>query len=221
MIEISALEYMKMESILHKILLNKDIEKEMFTVGGDEIYNDKMYQYISNIVENININKYYFYRTEGIIEQFKELLFLMNKNYYQKEILELRSKINEVKPGSIDNLIQIQSTIRTMGNFFQLSKYAYDLYSYPQYLNELMIKDYDLICYFEGKECELDSDNIRSLIYFYNMMKHLYFDVDVYTKTITLLNTNLNALEIRKMIFSTKYSDNKKLLKELGGKRVR
>jgi len=218
--EITALEYMKMESILHKVLLSEDIEKEIYNIGKDEIYNDKMYHYISMIVNNIDINKYYFYRTNRILDDFKSLLYLINKNNYKSEIIELRSKMNEVKAGSIDNLIQIQSTIRTMGNFFQLSKYAYDLYCCPVDLKEQMKKDYDLICYFEGKDCELDSDNIRSLIYFYNMMKYVYYDVETYRKTIMLLNTNLAALKERGMVFSTKYSDNKKLLKELGGRRV-
>lgn len=217
---INTFDIAKLESILHKILLNKDIEKEIFNIGKDDIYNDKMYYYLDNIIDNIEINKYYFYRTEGIIENFKQFLLLMNKNYYQKEIIEFRVKMNEIIPGNFDDLIQIQSTIRTMGNFFQLAKYSAELYCCPEILKEQMIKDYDLINYFEGKNCELASDNINSLIYFYNMFKLMYLDTDIYAKTIMLLNTNLDALKERGKILSTKYSDNKKLLKELGGKRV-
>lgn len=218
--KINTFDIAKLESILHKILLNKDIEKEIFTIGKDDIYNDKMYYYLGGIIDNIELNKYYFYRTEGILEHFKEFLLLMNKNYYQKEILELRSKMNEIIPGNFDDLIQIQILIRTFGNFYQVYKYSCNLYSNPNILVEQMIKDYDLIKYFEGKDSELASDNINSLIYFYNMFKLMYLDTDIYAKTIMLLNTNLDALKERKMIFSPLYSDNKKLLKELGGKRV-
>lgn len=218
--KINIFDIAKLESILHKILLNKDTEKEIFTIGKDDIYNDKMYYYLGVIIDNIEFNKYYFYRTEGILEHFKEFLLLMNKNYYQKEILELRSKMNEIIPGNFDDLIQIQVLIRTFGNFHQVYKYSRDVYSDPNILVEQMIKDYDLIKYFEGKDSELASDNINSLIYFYNMFKHMYLDTDIYAKTIMLLNTNLDALKERKMIFSPLYSDNKKLLKELGGKRV-
>lgn len=218
--DITIFDIAKLESILHKILLSEDIEKEIFTIGKDDIYNDKMYYYLGGIIENIDLNKYYFYRTEGIIEHFKELLLLINKNYYKKEILELRAKMNEVISGNFDDLIQIQILIRTFGKFYQVYKYSHDVYSNPNILIEQMIKDYDLINYFEGKDCELDFDNINSLIYFYNMFKPMYLDNDIYAKTIKLLNINLDALKERKMIFSSKYSDNKKLLKKLGGKRV-
>lgn len=217
----TAFDIMKLESILHTILLSDDVKNEIDIVGKDEVYNEKMYYYLNIIADNINLNKYYFYRTVGILEQFKQLLLLINQNCYKKEILNIRAKINEIESGTVDNLIQIQAVCRTFSNSLGLIRYSRDLYLYPFMLFEQMRKDCDLIIYFEGKDCKLDSDNIRSLTYFYNMNKYFYLDNDIYAKTIGLLNTNLDALKDRKMIFSNKYSDNKKLLKILGGKHVK
>ena len=217
----SAFDTMKLEAILHRILLLDDIEKAIAIHGKENIYNMKMYYYLNDIAENIHLNKYYFYRTAGILEKFKMLLLLINQNYYQKEILDIRTKINEVEEGSIENLAQIQAVSRTFSSSLGLIKYSYNLSFYSDFLFLQMLKDYELIKYFEGKDCCLDSDNIRSLTYFYNMNKYFYLDDDIYAKTIGLLNTNLDALKDRKMIFSNKYSDNKKLLKILGGKHVK
>lgn len=218
---ITAFEIVKMNSILHKVLLSNDLEKEISIVGEDDVYNDKMYHYIGIIIEHIDFNKYSFFKTKEVLKNFKELLYLMHLNSFSSLINQYRSKANCIKPIDFADVVGAQIGWRTLSRNPIVYLDIYNTVINPEKLKMQMIKDYDLINYFEGKDCSLDSDNIKSLIYFYNIMKYMYGDIDIYRKTIQLLNVNLDTLKAEKQIFSNKYKDNKKLLKELGGRRVK